>query len=149
MVRPGRTWGRELATEMAAEMGESKATALEALSAEHLRLREAIDGMLTTLEGPEAKSEAEGVLSFIADHIFTHFTEEEATMRAHAYPRTRAHKSEHAQLAEYVTNLERELQETGRDQDLLLVSNRLLCNWLLTHFGTSDKHFETFLRNGD
>ncbi len=132
---------------MAAEQVESIATVLEEIGAEHIRLREAIDGMLTSLEGPDAKSEVEGALCFIVDQIFNRFREEETIMRAHGYPQLQAHKAEHAQLAEYATNLEREREATGHDRDLLLVSNRLLCNWLLTHFGTSDKHFESFLLN--
>ena len=88
---------------MGAVQADSKADALTAISAEHVRLRAAVDGMLTSLEGPNAKSEAENVLSFIVDHIFNHFSDEEATMRVHAYPQTRAHKSEHGQLAEYVS----------------------------------------------
>jgi hemerythrin len=112
---------------------------------DHRELRETIGSMLARLAGPEAEAEAKRVLDYLADHVTRHFRDEERVMRDSGYPDLEKHLAEHRKIAEYIANLRAEL-DGGYDPDLLVVGNRLVCNWLITHLTTSDTHFDAFAR---
>ena len=120
-------------------------TGIASIDADHREILELIAAVIHNRRGPDSLSEAKRILRHLEDHVLKHFADEEREMAATHYPEMLAHLAEHGRLAEYIASLGKELKEEGGDIDLLVVSSRLLCNWLVTHITCVDRAFADFL----
>ncbi|MEI8258553.1 MAG: hemerythrin family protein [Deltaproteobacteria bacterium] len=92
-----------------------------------------------------ANAHALGVLDWLKQHIGGHFRAEEEQMAASGFPLASRHKAEHERLAAYMARITRDQEESGPDDDLAWVSNRLLANWLVGHIRNHDRKFASHL----
>ena len=86
------------------------------------------------------------ILAYLESFVLHHFVEEEEHMHAVDYPGMLRHRAEHGRLAEYVIGARHQVATRATDLEVLVVSNRLLCNWLLGHLNTSDREFAEFMQ---
>jgi len=119
------TWNAELATGVAA------------LDSDHFDFINRINRVLEDQQGLRTLDGALGVLDYLENVVLHHFIEEEEQMLAVDYPGMLSHRAEHGRLTEYVISARHRIATP--DLELLIVSNRLLCSWLLEHLNTADR----------
>ena len=49
-------------------------------------------------------------------------------------------------MVEYIGSVRQQLNDEEPDLDMIVVTSRLLCNWIMQHIRRSDGHFAYFLR---
>jgi hemerythrin len=121
-------------------------TGVSRIDADHHEIFELTRSLVSHPGGHETLGGGLALLKHLHVHVVRHFSEEEEQMQRSGYLHVLAHEAEHRRLFEYVTSLCKEVHDDRADPDLLSVSNRLLCNWLVRHIMTFDQDLASCLR---
>jgi hemerythrin-like metal-binding protein len=110
---------------------------------QHRQLLAQFESLMAAIHSDSAKERVPGILAFLAAYVETHFSTEEACMRAAEYPGLVEHQAIHDQMRAQVTRL---VDESTRDSTTLteeLVD--FLTEWLLGHINEVDRPMAQFL----
>ena len=122
------------------------ATGFAAIDADHQEIIGLANSLARDPAGHEAMGGTLAILKYMEAHVAKHFFAEEELMARYGYPHMFEHMAEHGRIVEYVTNLCREVRNDNADVHTLSVSNRLLCNWMVSHITNHDLKLAEFLR---
>ena len=112
---------------------------------EHKELFLRINTLLDAMAASRARHQIEPLLRFLDEYIDVHFGGEAALMRVHRYPEAAEHLGQHAYFVAEFQKLSAEAKEGGPSALLTIKLNKLLCDWLRDHIGSTDKKFGVFL----
>jgi hemerythrin len=87
-----------------------------------------------------------GMLDFIAQYVYQHFSLEESYMESHDYPHISEHKKAHEQLKNEYKKLNLVLAEDGIDVPLVIRTNIFLGSWWKEHICTIDKAMVQYVK---
>jgi hemerythrin len=114
---------------------------------EHQELFGRVNRLLDAMAQAKAKEELQPLLAFLADYVTTHFGGEQRLMQQHRYPEAAEHLSQHAFFVAEFKVLAAEVQKGGPTALVTIKLNKLLCDWLRDHVGSTDRRFGEFLRS--
>lgn len=113
---------------------------------EHQELFRRVNALLDAMAASRAKQEILPLLDFLSDYVGTHFGGEQRLMAAHRYPGAAAHVSQHTYFVGEYQALASEVNRGGPTALLTIKLNKLLCDWLREHVGTTDRKLGEFLQ---
>ena len=113
------------------------------IDADHQRLFELFNQLLTAVNECRADSEIRGALAELLDYTDVHFDREEALMRRHGYPGCDAHKALHDSFVRQLRDVNNALDAGGGKGGFVL---GFLAKWLSGHILGVDKQVGAYLR---
>jgi hemerythrin len=122
-------------------------TGIAAIDADHREIIALTNKLAMDPTGHDSIGGSLALLKFMEVHVTKHFFSEEEQMARTRYPQMLEHMVEHGRLIEYITSLAREVKADNVDADTLSISNRLLCNWMVSHIAIHDRQLAAFLRD--
>lgn len=117
------------------------------IDSQHQRLVEMINKLHDAMKAGEARGSLRTIVSGLVQYTGSHFQTEERYFEQFGYSDTAAHKKEHAEFVQKVSEF-----KDGLDTGALTLSievMQFLSNWLRGHIkGTDRKYVECFKENG-
>jgi hemerythrin len=132
---------------MAIEWTEDLAVGSEQIDNQHKELFKMINHMLEACTQGKGKDVVDEIIGFLEEYVVTHFGTEENLMRLYNYPDYNTHKSHHEQFIKSFGELKKELTATGPGTHIVVMTNRIVVNWLNSHIRNVDKLLGAFLKN--
>jgi hemerythrin len=86
----------------------------------------------------KGQDEVAEVLTFLQAYVGEHFTAEEKLQRESGFPGADAHRAQHEAMKKGLTELTDYLARHGPGLELVVLTNRLVVDWLTRHIMTSD-----------
>jgi hemerythrin len=114
---------------------------------EHQELFARVNKLLDAMARAKAREEIEPVIGFLSDYVTSHFGGEQRLMQLHRYPGAAEHVAQHAYFVGEFKALAAEVQKGGPTALVTIKLNKLLCDWLRDHVGSTDRKFGEFLRS--
>jgi hemerythrin len=114
---------------------------------EHKELFDRVNRLLDAMALAKAREEVQPLLGFLADYVKVHFGGEQRLMQQYRYPAATEHLGQHAFFVAEFQGLAAEVQRAGPSALLTIKLNKLLCDWLRDHVGSTDKKFGEFLKS--
>ena len=132
----------------AIEWNDAYSVGLEKMDTQHKQLFAAINALYDAMAvAMPDRQRTLACFEFLREYTLTHFAEEEALMRDHAYEGIDAHLAEHQKLIDRLQDFERRLQQTQADpfvdDDVVMF---LVGDWLLQHVMEHDQLYARALR---
>jgi hemerythrin len=122
------------------------AVGVDQIDDEHQELFDRVNKLLDAMARAKAKEEILPVVGFLSDYVTVHFGGEQRLMQLHRYPDAAEHLAQHAFFVTEFRALAAEVQKTGPTALVGIKLNKLLCEWLRDHVGTTDRKFGAFLQ---
>lgn len=113
---------------------------------EHQELFARVNRLLDAMAQARAKDELQPLIGFLADYVTVHFGGEQRLMQQYRYPGAAEHLDQHAWFVTEFRALAAEVQKAGPTALLTIKLNKLLCDWLREHVGSTDRTFGEFLK---
>lgn len=120
---------------------------VEQIDEEHRELFDRVNRLLEAMAKAKARDELAPLVAFLSDYVSTHFGGEQRLMQQYRYPDTAEHLAQHAYFVGEFKALAAELDKGGPTALVTIKLNRLLCDWLRDHVGTTDRKVGEFLRS--
>ncbi|GEJ55707.1 bacteriohemerythrin [Anaeromyxobacter diazotrophicus] len=131
---------------MAVSWDPTLSTGVPAIDGQHEQLFLHVDALLQAIRSGRSREEVGRTLAFLADYVQTHFTAEEALMRASAYPGYAEHHAEHEGFSRDLATLEEDHRRNGPSAGLILRVNARVTSWLREHIHRVDRPLAEHLR---
>ena len=142
---------------MAALWNKSYETGNTLVDNDHKEIFQLVEQVLSSSFNSR-KDKVKVSIEFLADYVVRHFANEERLMDESDFPRSKAHKKEHADFLVVATDLHKEFlndsytfgenNETG-SLHLSMIINKTVVGWLTKHVMGSDKalavHYKKWL----
>ncbi len=125
---------------------DSLSVGIESIDDQHKTWFDRFNSVVEAIESGHPSSQIANTLDFLADYTEFHFSTEEKSMSANAYPGLEEHKAEHEELTRALNNLVQDFEEEGVTRPLTDSINTLLANWLVKHIKSADTQFGAFLK---
>jgi len=133
---------------MSFEWNDDLLTGVDDVDAQHKEIFVRINALLDALTRQKGKDEIGGFLNFLEEYIAYHFAAEEREMTGEKYPGLAAHEKEHEDFKKRICALKRDFNESGASTQLILMTVRSSCEWLIGHINKTDKAMVAFLKRG-
>ena len=131
---------------MAIEWTDDLATGVNEIDNQHKELFQRINNLLDACSHGKGKIEVKKVLSFLEDYVITHFSEEEKYMAKYDYPDGLSHKKQHSEFMENFSSIKKQFEADGPGVHIVIMTNRLIVDWLKNHIRKVDRALGSFLR---
>jgi hemerythrin len=112
---------------------------------EHKELFARVNQLLDASQALRGRQEVKPVLDFLTEYVNHHFDHEQRQMERLAYPGMAEHLDEHAYFVESYLVLAAEVERNGPSAMVTVKLNRLLCDWLREHVGSTDRRLGAFV----
>lgn len=122
------------------------ATGVSKIDDQHKELFKRINNLLIACNKGKGRREIEGVVKFLDEYVDTHFSDEERIMIRYEYPSYPAHKAQHLEFVEKLSELKKRLDQEGAGLVIVIATNQMLVDWLRTHIRRLDKELGSFLK---
>lgn len=94
-----------------------------------------------------AKEKVEQTLLKLEQYSINHFSYEEQIMFVNNYKKLASHRIEHSYFLEIFQSLKESFETQGATTNVIVKTNKLLINWLISHIRKCDKEFVAFMKN--
>lgn len=131
---------------MAIEWTDDLAVGFQEIDNQHQELFRMINHMLEACNQGKGKEVLSDLIKFLENYAVTHFSTEENLMKSNNYPDYNAHKNHHEQFIKNFGELKNQLAATGPGTHIVIMTNRIVVNWLNSHIRNVDKLLGAFLK---
>lgn len=131
---------------MPVEWTKDLAVGIEVIDDHHKEIFRRVAGLLDACRAGKGKQAVGEVLDFLEDYIVTHFAAEENLQLHYSYPGYKLHKAMHEGFINDVAKLKARFEAEGATLDLVLETDQVVVNWLVSHIKKADKELGDFLR---
>ncbi|MEK6743203.1 MAG: bacteriohemerythrin [Nitrospirota bacterium] len=121
-------------------------TRVDDIDEQHKEIFVRLNALLDALARQKGKEEIGGFLDFLEEFVAYHFAAEEREMTGHKYPGLADHEKEHEEFKKRICALKRDFNESGASTQLVLMTVRSSCEWLVGHIKKTDKAMAGFLK---
>lgn len=131
---------------MAIQWNASLTTGVDEIDNQHKELFRQVNELLDAChrgKGPEAIGE---MLTFLDKYARHHFSTEENLMTRYGFPGLDAHREQHNEFMKNLAEVKHRFQTEGPGVHIVVITNRVLTGWLLTHIRKSDKVLGSFIK---
>ena len=115
----------------------------EEIDNDHMKLIEILNALSDAITETQEDAAIGQVLDDLLSYTMWHFRHEERLMQTHGYPEFLEHKTQHGDLAEQATGLQKRFQDG--DRDVAAEALPFLKAWLGNHILGTDKKLGAFL----
>lgn len=133
---------------MAIQWTDDLATGVAEIDDQHKELFKRIDRLFQACNQAQGRHEIGKTIAFLEEYVDTHFGAEEKAMKQHSYPDYGAHKAQHAYYRNNLLNIKQQVEEEGPGVHLIILTNRLVVDWLRNHIQKLDRAFGDYLQSG-
>lgn len=131
---------------MALAWNDDMSTGLEIVDTQHRELFARIGALLEACRQGKEADEVGRTMSFLASYVDVHFSTEEGLMRESGFPGYAHHRKLHQAFCSDLEDLKRTLAADGPGLHIVVKTNRVVTDWLVTHIGKADKAFGLYAR---
>jgi hemerythrin len=132
---------------MAIQWTDDLATGVAEIDDQHKELFERIDRLFRACNQAQGRLEIGKTVAFLEEYVDTHFTAEEEIMQERSYPDYDAHKAQHAYFRNNLLAIRQQLDEEGPGVHIVILTNRLVVDWLRNHIRKLDRAFGNYLQD--
>lgn len=132
---------------MALQWTEQLETGINLIDTQHKELIDKVNELLEACQQGKGKHTLSGFIDFLAEYVVMHFSEEEKYMKQFKYPEYAEHKAQHTQFLKSFGELKTKFDLQGSGTALVLMTNRTVVDWLVTHIKRTDKALGEFLKD--
>jgi len=133
---------------MSFEWTDDLLTGVDDIDAQHKEIFLRINALLDALARQAGKKEVGAFLDFLEEYVAYHFAAEEREMTGHRYPGLAGHEKEHEVFKKQISALKRDFKESGASTQVVLMTVRSACEWLIGHIKKTDMAMIAFLKTG-
>lgn len=112
---------------------------------QHKGLFDQVERLLAACRQGKGGEAAAEVIRFLGDYVVSHFQAEERLMAGHGYPELAGHRALHQQFVTAFGELKAGFEARGAGVDLVVLTNRIVVEWLNEHIRQVDKKLGAFL----
>ena len=132
---------------MSIQWTEDLAVGVDNIDRQHQTLFEKINNLLDACSAGKGRAVVGDMIDFLGDYVAEHFTFEEQYMIKHNYPGYKAHRSLHEEFKKNFSQLKDKLEEDGANTYIVILTNRVVIDWLNKHIGIVDKELGRYLKD--
>ena len=123
-------------------------TGVDDIDGQHKEIFVRINTLLDALARQKGRQETGKFLDYLVEYVAYHFAAEEREMTGRKYPGLAGHEREHEDFKKRINALKRDVQESGVSTQLVLMTVRSSCEWLIGHIKKTDKAMAEFIKAG-
>ncbi len=131
---------------MAFEWKPALSVGVNDIDDQHKELFARVNKLLDATSQGKGKEEIGKIIDFLGAYVVTHFGTEEKYMLRLQYPHLSSHKAQHQQFLSEFSALKERFEKEGATSQLVILIQRRVCDWLMTHIGGTDKMLGSFLQ---
>ena len=131
---------------MAIEWTKDLAVGIAKIDEQHQELFRKIDQLLEACRQCKGKETVGETIRFLGDYVIEHFGNEERYMDRYNYPESAGHKEQHRQFINSFQELKKKFETDGPGTNIVILTNRIVVNWLNSHIRNVDKVLGVFLK---
>lgn len=120
---------------------------VDTIDGQHKLIIKKIGELLTACKHGAGPEEALEMVVFMRDYCEEHFLWEEEYMVKYNYPHYLSHVRQHRECRKYFENIQEHVEKNGVGPDTVVVVNKKLVAWLLSHIRNTDLKMAEYLRN--
>lgn len=132
---------------MAIQWTDDLATGVAEIDNQHKELFKRIDQLFRARNQAKGRLEIGKTIVFLEKYVDTHFAAEEKNMVKRHYPDYAAHKAQHAYFRNNLLNIKRQIDEEGPGVHIIILTNRMVIDWLRDHIRKLDRAFGGYLQS--
>ncbi len=132
---------------MAIQWTEDLATGVAEIDDQHKELFKRIDGFFEACNQAKGRQEIHKTIVFLEEYTDSHFSAEEQAMAKGSYPDYGTHKAQHALFRNNLLKLKKQIDNEGPGVHLIILTNRLVIDWLRNHIRRLDLAFGNYLQD--
>ncbi len=118
---------------------------VEAIDVQHREMADLVEKLHLAIAAGADPDSLKPIVRSLLDHTRDHFALEEGLMDQHGYPKTRLHKSEHANLLRQLEIVQQALAE-GRIPSFCHNMD-ISADWIMVHVAHSDSELGRFINS--
>lgn len=130
---------------MAIQWSESLAVGNAKIDSQHQELFRRINQLLEACGEGKADKAVNEVLDFLEEYVVIHFQTEEQLMTLNKYPEYPEHKKAHDHFIIKFKELKDKIRLEGSGVNAVILTNRMIVDWLTNHIMKVDKKLGVFL----
>lgn len=131
---------------MPIEWTEALSVGIDEIDNQHKELFKQIDRLLNACnQGKGAPAVAE-IIKFLEEYVDVHFKTEVGLMDKYHYPDAPEHKAQHAEFIGTFLDLKKQFETDGPGVHIVILTNRVVVDWLNKHIRRIDKKLGEFLK---
>ncbi len=131
---------------MSIEWSERYSIGVEEIDNQHRELFARFNSLLSACKEGVGQQEVIRLLQFLGDYVVEHFSAEEKLQVACGYPDYNKHRLEHEKFKHQLADLQDQLTAESSGLYLVIVTNKVLVDWLVKHITQMDMEVGKYLR---
>lgn len=137
---------RRIELNLLLEFRDELVTGVDKIDEQHKELFKNVNFLFNACTSGKGKAEIDGIITSLINYAETHFITEENAMIATHYKDYHSHRSAHEQFKMVISGIKKDLLEKGATSDLVVKTNKLMVNWLISHLNDHDKKMAVYLK---
>ncbi len=129
-----------------AEWTPDLAVGIPKIDEQHQELYRQINKLIDACNEGKGKEAVGEVITFLGDYVVRHFKCEEEYMQKHNYPEFAKHKAIHDAFVQSFLDLKAKFENEGPGIHIVVLTNRVVVDWLNNHISKTDKALGSFLK---
>ena len=122
------------------------AVGIDELDAQHQNIIRALNEMLEAMSHGKGHQKYYSLLKFLENHIYEHFTLEEALMTRYGYADYEEHRRTHQEFSAKFLDFKQQFEAEGPTVRIVIKTMNWLGQWLVEHIMETDKKYVAFLK---
>lgn len=123
------------------------AVGVDAIDSQHQQLFEQINRLLEACNRGKGKESIDQIVNFLEEYVVNHFQTEQELMQETHYPDYLKHKELHDQFIESLEKLKGQISNEGNTINIVILTNRMVVDWLNSHILNVDKELGKYLNS--
>ena len=131
---------------MSIEWSDRYSIGVEEIDNQHKELFSRFNSLLSACKEGAGNMEVIRLLQFLGDYVTEHFSAEEKLQLACGYPDYNKHHLEHEKFKHQLADLQGQLAAENSSLYLVIVTNKVLVEWLVKHITQMDIEVGKYLQ---
>jgi hemerythrin len=132
---------------MSFQWTDELSTGIDDIDAQHKELIMHVNTLIDACGNQKGQDDIGRYLGYLGEYVAYHFAAEEREMTCYHYSGLTAHEQEHEHFKKVVGNLNRDFAEHGAGVNVVLMTMRSSCDWLVNHINKTDKAMASYLKD--
>lgn len=131
---------------MALQWNDDLMVGYKGIDDQHKEIFVNAESLIDACQKGKGKNVVGEMIEFLSNYVVEHFGVEENLMKDNDYPDFVSHKNQHDLMIEKMKDLKNTLESEGPSLQIVILTNRTVVNWLVSHINTTDKKLGAYLK---
>jgi len=131
---------------MAMQWSSALSVGIEVIDDQHKEIFSKANNLMEACQQGKGKQATGEIIAFLDKYVADHFAGEEKLMQKHNYPEYNIHKSQHEKFEDGFKELKSRFESEGPGLQIVVLTNKIIVNWLVSHINSTDKKLGAFLK---